>query len=217
MRRRVCSAARRRRSSQPPTRFIVELGPGNGEKLAIARARSSRPSGGRVGLHLVDVSPAALEPRPARCAKIPARSCHDRCARRIEDGLARLARQRAGDWPRAACCFSGRISATSTPPRRRRLLRQIRARARARRCAAARARSRQAARASAARLRRSARRDGGVQPEPARPHEPELGANFDLERVRASGAVGPSERAHRDASREPRPADRATFRAPTAA
>ena len=69
-------------------------------------------------------------------------------------------------------------------------LRAIRGALDARRRAAARRRSREAGARSAARLRRSARRHGGVQPQPARPHQPRARRHVRSRRLRARRASG---------------------------
>ena len=102
---------------------VVELGPGNGEKIAIV-ARELAALGRPVGLHLVDVSPAALDAASRMLAKIPgARVTTDVAS--YQEGLARLSRKRAAIG-RALVAFLGSNLGNFDASDAARLLTQIR-------------------------------------------------------------------------------------------
>jgi dimethylhistidine N-methyltransferase len=84
--------------------FIAELGPGNGEKLAVLARRFSQIGRG-VGLHLIDVSKAALDAASRTLAAIPGARVTTTTAAYAE-GLADVARRRP-PFGRALVAFLG--------------------------------------------------------------------------------------------------------------
>ena len=97
----------------PGFRTIIELGPGNGAKLATL-VDGGRRHGERLDLRLIDISPSALD-LAARSRWPPCPACRSSLTRRTyESGLV----QAAGDTTsgRALVLFLGRISATSIVP-----------------------------------------------------------------------------------------------------
>ena len=149
-------------------------------------------------VHLVDVSAAALdlaEPHARRARRDVAvvdapgdlrGGLADACARRARPG-ATLA------------LFLGSNIGNFDPPGADAFLREHPRGARGRRRAAARRRSREAGARPAAGLRRSARRDRGVQPQPARAHQPRARRRLRPRRVRASRRLERADVARRDA------------------
>ena len=166
---------------------VVELGCGSGEKLAIlaeALQARRRPRPRPPDRHLAAGARAvgAHAGRLRHVSVVGHRATY-------EDGLRRAAAARDGAAP-CWSCSSARTSATST---RRRRTSSCAGSARALApgdLAAARRRSGQAGGRAAARLRRSARRDGRVQQEPARPHQPRAGRRLRSRRLRAPRACG---------------------------
>lgn len=101
---------------------VAELGCGNGEKLALFLEHAGRTAG---DLHLVDISAAALG---RACDRL--RSVHHGAvrtyARGYEDGLARIAAERATDRP-LVLLFLGSNIGNFDPPAAHALLAQMRA------------------------------------------------------------------------------------------
>ena len=178
----------------------------SGPAAARSWRRWSRPARSATPLtvHLVDVSPAALDRAAPRARRARRRRRGRRTRRRTRTGSSkrgRAARRRAARW----CCSSARTSATS-----------IR-RAPTRSCAAS-------ARALATGRRAAHRRRSGEArsatccwPTTIRSASPrpstatcscainrELGGDFDIARVRATARCGTRRLAHGDAPRQPR-------------
>jgi dimethylhistidine N-methyltransferase len=86
-------------AGQPPT--VLELGSGNGEKLALLLQDGQAPR----RVHLIDVSATALSLASSRLSDIPSLTivAHED---RYEDGLARVAKSRA-PGERMLACFLG--------------------------------------------------------------------------------------------------------------
>ncbi len=120
-RRLLVRAARAMAGSGAPPAFVAELGPGNGEKLALFLGRL----GGGARVLLADISPEALTAATARLAKAGIR---DVLAFRgsYEAGLARLgpARPKRGA---ALLLFLGSNIGNFEPARASRFLRDVRA------------------------------------------------------------------------------------------
>ncbi len=170
-------------------------------------AEALQRGGGSAGVHLIDISSQALEQTEQRLTRCGTSSVVGHRST-YEEGLRRaVAARRAGSTMLVLLLGSNignfdRPAAGAVP-------RPYSRDARAWRSAAARRRSRQARARSAPRLRRSARRDGGVQQEPARPHQPRAWRRFRSDGLRAPGGVERRESADRDAPGEPhRPARR---------
>jgi dimethylhistidine N-methyltransferase len=101
--------------------FIAELGPGNGEKLAVL-VRGLHGRTARV--HLIDVSRAALETASRAVAEIPGAHV-TRDVASYHDGLAHLSRLRPG-FGRALVAFLGSNLGNFDPHEADRLLETIR-------------------------------------------------------------------------------------------
>jgi dimethylhistidine N-methyltransferase len=113
-------AARAMARDMPRRAFVAELGPGNGEKLALFLENL----GGAPRVLLVDISPEALETSAARLAK--AGIVHLAAVRgTYEAGLARIARERPKRG-RALVLFLGSNVGNFEPPRAARFLRDVR-------------------------------------------------------------------------------------------
>ena len=165
--------ARAPRSSRSgrPLSTLVELGPGNGEKLAtLLEAGAARRSPRRAPGRRLRRARSTLARADARARSTVSRGRRTR--RPTKRACVELRATRRAPAARRWRCSSDRTSATSIRPAPTAFLRGIRARARAGRRAADRRRSREAGARAAARLRRSARRHGGVQPQPAGAHQP---------------------------------------------
>ena len=101
---------------------VVELGPGNGEKLATLLHGGPTPIPRDV--HLVDVSATALEAATARLRRLPGVEVSTHVAR-YEAGLHQVAARRA-DGETLLVCFLGSNIGNFDPPEAAALLRQIR-------------------------------------------------------------------------------------------
>ena len=148
---------------------LVELGCGSGEKLALL-AEALRGRRKRVLVHLIDISPDALELSERTLGGLEHVSVVGHRAT-YEVGLRarRVAAANGGNDARALPGLEHRQLRHSRPPTSS--CAEIRRLPPARRRAAPRRRPREARARAAARLRRPARRDRRLQQEPARPHE----------------------------------------------
>jgi len=102
---------------------IVELGPGNGEKLATLLHGS--PTSAARDVHLVDVSATALDAATARLRRVPGVQVSAHVAR-YESGLREVAAARR-DGETLLVCFLGSNIGNFDPPDADMLLRQMRA------------------------------------------------------------------------------------------
>jgi L-histidine N-alpha-methyltransferase len=102
--------------------FLAELGPGSGEKLAVL-ARAFTRTQHLLHLHLIDISPAALELASHTLGELP--RTHVTTSRATyEDGLRELAQRRPAHG-RAMVLFLGSNIGNFDPPDAAALLRQI--------------------------------------------------------------------------------------------
>jgi len=101
---------------------VCELGPGNGEKLAIL-LQDPLPQGTH-DVHLIDVSSTALEIATARLERLPQVSVTTHVAR-YQDGLRSLDATRVGDEPLLVCLLGSNIG-NFDPDDARALLGEIR-------------------------------------------------------------------------------------------
>ncbi len=101
---------------------VVELGPGNGEKLATLMQGGGPDA--RFDVHLVDVSETALDAASARLRRLPGMSVHTHVAR-YEVGLRDVARARVSGEP-LLVAFLGSNIGNFDPPEAGALLRDIR-------------------------------------------------------------------------------------------
>lgn len=111
------------RTPEPPAR-LVELGSGNGEKLATLVAAGMPPTGG-VELHLVDVSGAALVTAARALSGFGSVHIVTHQAQ-YEEGLARVARE-SGAQGRTLALFLGSNIGNFDPAGARRFLRRVHA------------------------------------------------------------------------------------------
>lgn len=101
---------------------VVELGPGNGEKLATLLHTGPTPAPRAV--HLVDVSATALDAASARLRRVPGVGVTTHVAR-YEAGLRQVAEGRE-DGETLLVCFLGSNVGNFDPPDAATLLRQVR-------------------------------------------------------------------------------------------
>ena len=183
--------------------LIVELGCGSGEKIVILAEALQSGGRARARVHLIDISSQALEQsertlgrlRPHLGRRPPRRPTKSACAGRGD--------ARHGGDPMLVLLLGSNIGNFDMPAAHE-FLCAIRGALRAGRRAAARRRSREAGARPAARLRRSARRHRGVQPQPARPDQPRARRHVRPRRLRARRGLEPAHTPRRDAPREPR-------------
>ena len=190
-------AARAMARGTPRPALVAELGPGNGEKLTLFL----EDLGGAPRVLLVDISPEALAASTARLAKA---------------GFSRVAAVRgtyeAGPHADRARASEARARARALPRVQRGEFRADQGgalsegrevRSRAGGWPSPGSRSREAGEGSPPRLRRPARRDGRVQPQRSRAHEPRAGGGHRPDVLRAPGRLERGGGAHGDVPREP--------------
>ena len=176
-------AARAMARGAPRPAFVAELGPGNGEKLTLFL----EDLGGAPRVLLVDISPEALAASTARLAK----AGFGRVATvrgTYEAGLARIARERPKRG-RALVLFLGSNVGNFEPPRAARFLRDVRSALEPGDGLLLGADLVKPEEGSPPRLRRPARRDGRVQPQRSRAHEPRAGGGHRPDVLRAPGRL----------------------------
>jgi dimethylhistidine N-methyltransferase len=103
---------------------IVELGPGNGEKLATLMQESAARPPRPCDVHLVDVSATALDAATARLRRVPGVSVRTHVAR-YEQGLREVAALRR-ESETLLVCFLGSNIGNFDPPEAAALLRDVR-------------------------------------------------------------------------------------------
>lgn len=103
---------------------VVELGPGNGEKLATLLQASALPQPRLTDVHLVDVSATALDAATARLQRLPGVAVTTHVAR-YEQGLRDVGALRREDET-LLVCFLGSNVGNFDPPEADALLRDIR-------------------------------------------------------------------------------------------
>ena len=179
---------------------LVELGCGSGEKVSLI-ARELRKRQRPIAVHLIDISPAALELSEKNLGGIEHVSVVGHRAT-YEEGLRRAARERA-PGSTLLVLFLGSNIGNFDPPHSEEFLRGDPAGAAAGRRAAARRRSRQARGGAAPRLRRSARRHGRVQQESPSPDQHGAPRRLRPRRLRPPRRLEPPRAPRRDAPRLP--------------
>ena len=180
---------------------IVELGPGNGTKLRtlIETRRRRLAAAGSIAishLHLIDVSGKALDQAAQALAVLDDVEVVKHQTT-YESGLGEVA---ATTGVRTLVLFLGSNIGNFDRPGAEAFLRIDSRRAPARRRPSPRRRSRQARGGAAPRLRRSARRHRGLQPEPAGAHQPGAGRRLRPPGVRPPSCLEPGRIAGGDAS-----------------
>ena len=180
----ACSRAhgtRRSSRSVEPLATLVELGPGSGEKLATLldrggarRARLDRPPGRHLAARARRGQPHARRSSATITHRHAPGDVRERAWRR------RRPRETRGRG-RTLALFLGSNIGNFDPPGADAFLRSIRAALARGDALLIGADLVKPERDLLLGLRRSARRDGGVQPQPARPHQPRARADFDLD------------------------------------
>ena len=194
----LARALRRRTRAVPQ---IVELGCGSGEKIVIL-AEALQSAGGHGRVHLIDISPQALEQSERTLGRLEHISVVGH-RETYEVGLRRAAAARDGDHPVLVLLLGSNIGNFDMPAAHEFL------------CAIRGALAPGDALLLGADLVKPERelqlayddplgRDGGVQPQPARPHQPRARRHVRPRRLRPRRGVEPRAQPHRDAPREPR-------------
>ena len=165
---------------------LVELGGGNGEKVAILAEGLAR-AGRAADVHLIDISETALDralERVARCGTVKVHGHRAEYAAGLRAATARLEPNRS-----AMVLFLGSNIGNLHPGEADRFLAEIRDGLRPGDSFSAGRRPGEAAGGSHRRLRRSARCHRGVQPQPAGPPEPRAGRRLRCRAVRPPGGM----------------------------
>ncbi len=176
---------------------LVELGSGSGEKVAmLAEALRSRRH--RVLVHLIDISPDALELSERTLGRFEHISVVGHRTT-YEEGLRHAARDRPAQGTLLVVFFGSNIG-NFDPPAAQEFLREIRRGPAAGRRAPSRRRSRQAREGAPAGLRRSVGRDGRVQQERARADQHRAAGRLRPLGLRPPGRLERRRAARRDAA-----------------
>ncbi len=183
-----------------PLSTLVELGPGSGDKLA-ALISAGGVRSRRLAVHLVDISAAALDLATRTIAALEAVDLaivpHQAT---YENGLVDAMAQRRPEG-RTLTLFLGSNIGNFDPPGADAFLRGMRASLASGDSLLVGTDLVKPETRSAAGLRRSARRDGGVQPQPAGPHQSRARRRLRHRRLPPSRAVERRAIARRDAPR----------------